>query len=84
MLTVDTGHTTTNTKNNLMKTPSKIQAISSNIQNRLKPEVDGLVLDFRNLSAESQQLLADHILNDFSPAEKANIFILRGDKEIGT
>ena len=67
-------------KNNLMKTPRKTQATSSNIQNRLKPEVDGLVLDFRNLSAENQKLLtADHILNDLSPAEKAGIFILRGE-----
>ena len=67
-----------------MKTPKKTQAMSNNIQNRPKPEVDGLVLDFRNLSVENQRLLTDNILNDFSPAEKANIFILRGDKEIGT
>ncbi len=66
-------------KNNLMKTSRKPQAISSNIQNRLKPEADGLVLDFRNLSAENQKLLMDHILNDLSPAEKAGIFILRGE-----
>ena len=60
-----------------MKTPKKTQAMSNNIQNRPKPEVDGLVLDFRNLSVENQRLLTDNILNDFSPAEKANILILR-------
>ena len=64
-----------------MKTPRKTKAISSNIQSRLKPEVDGLVLDFRNLSAENQKLLTDNILNDFSPAEKARIFILRGEED---
>ena len=51
--------------------------MSNGIQNRLKPEVDGLVLDFRNLSVENQRLLTDNILNDFSPAEKAHILILR-------
>lgn len=64
-----------------MKTPKKTPAASNDIQTRLKPEVDGLVLDFRNLSAENQKLLADNILNDFSPAEKARIFILRGEED---
>lgn len=62
-----------------MKTPKRTQAINTVIQNRRKAEVDGLVLDFRNLSAENQKLLTDNILDDFSPAEKARIFILRGE-----
>lgn len=61
-----------------MKIPKKTPAMN-NLQNRLKPEVDGLVLDFRNLTAENQKLLADNVLNDFTPAEKANILILRGE-----
>ncbi|PSL86386.1 hypothetical protein C7T35_02765 [Variovorax sp. WS11] len=68
-------------KNNFMKTPKKTQTMSNDIQTRLKPEVDGLVLDFRNLSAENQKLLTDDILNHFSPAEKARIFILRGEED---
>jgi hypothetical protein len=64
-----------------MKTPKKTPPMSNDIQTRLKPEVDGLVLDFRNLSAENQKLLTDNILNDFSPAEKARIFILRGEED---
>ena len=62
-----------------MKTPRKTQATSNNVQNRAKAEVDGLVLDFRNLTAENQKLLTDNVLNDFSPAEKAHILILRGE-----
>lgn len=61
-----------------MKIPKKTPAMN-NLQNRLKPEVDGLVLDFRNLTAENQKLLAHNVLNDFTPAEKANILILRGE-----
>lgn len=68
-------------ENNSMKTSRKTRAISNNAQNRLKPEVDGLVLDFRNLSAENQRLLTDHVLNDFSPAEQTGILILHGEDQ---
>jgi hypothetical protein len=74
-----TPHATTN-EHDPMKTPKRTQAINTAIRNRRKPEVDELVLDCRNLSAENQKLLTNNILDDLSPVEKARIFILRGEE----
>ncbi|VTU31124.1 hypothetical protein H4CHR_02743 [Variovorax sp. PBS-H4] len=53
-------------------------ALNTEVQHRPKTDIDGLVLDFRNLSAENQKLLTDQVLDGFSPAEVARVFILRG------
>lgn len=63
----------------LMKTTKKTQAMDNNIQQRHEFEGDGLVLDFRNLTAENQALLMDNILDHFPPEERARIFILRSE-----
>ncbi|VTU26536.1 hypothetical protein H6CHR_02615 [Variovorax sp. PBL-H6] len=62
-----------------MKTTKKTQAMANNIQRRHELEGDGLVLDFRNLTAENQELLIDNVLDHFSPDERARIFILRSE-----
>ena len=62
-----------------MKNSKKTQAADKQVQIRLKPQTDGFVLDFRNLTLENQELLADNILSLLSPAEKANVFILCSD-----
>jgi hypothetical protein len=55
--------------------------MSNHSKNHPRPEVHGLVLDFRNLTMENQKLVMDDILNQLSSAEKANIFILHSEEQ---
>ena len=64
-----------------MKAFKKTLVMGKKSKNHPRPEIHGLVLDFRNLTMENQKLMMDDILNQLSSAEKANIFILHSEEQ---